>query len=66
MYRRQRGGGLWRACALSVALALSTAQVVRAEEIRSELAARLTPAQQRAYVAYRTARTKFEREHRDY
>ena len=63
---KQRGGGLSRACALSVALALSTAQVVRAEEIQPDLAARLTPSQQSAYVAYRTARSKFEREHRTY
>ena len=64
----QRGAGLLVACALGVAAAaLSTMpQVARAEEIQPDLAARLTPAQQRAYVAYRTARSKFEREHRAY
>ena len=64
----QRGAGLLVACALGVAAAaLSTIpQVARAEEIQPDLAARLTPAQQRAYVAHRTARNKFEREHSAY
>ena len=63
----QRGAGILIACALGVAAVLSTMpQVARAEEIQPDLAARLTPAQQGAYVAYRTARSKFEREHRAY
>jgi hypothetical protein len=63
----QRGAGLLIACALGVAAFVSTTpQVVRAEEIQPDLAVRLTPAQQRAYIAYRTARGKFEREHSAY
>lgn len=37
-----------------------------AEEISPDLASRLSPAQQSAYVAYRTARSKFDREHSAY
>lgn len=37
-----------------------------AAEIAPELAERLTPAQQRTYIAYRAARTAFERGHRAY
>ena len=63
----QRGAFLLIACALGVAATLSMMpQVARAEEIQPDLAARLTPVQQRAYVAYRTASSKFEREHRAY
>jgi hypothetical protein len=40
--------------------------VATAEEIAPDLAERLTPAQQRAYLAYRAARTKFDRENRVY
>ena len=38
----------------------------RATEISAELAARLTPAQQRTYLAYRDARAGFEQAHRAY
>ena len=41
-------------------------RVAAAEEIAEDLAARLTPAQQRAYLAYRAGRTKFDRETRAY
>ena len=38
----------------------------KAEAIGAELAARLTPAQQEVYLAYRTARGSYDREHRTY
>lgn len=67
MNARQRGAGLLVACALGVAAAISSIpHGARAEEIQPDLAARLTPAQQRTYAAYRTARSNFEREHRAY
>jgi hypothetical protein len=60
-------GKLLHACALAPALAmLAPAHAVEAQEIGRDLAARLTPAQQQAYLAYRTARGEFEREHRVY
>lgn len=63
----QRGAGILIACALGVAATISSIpHVAHAEEIQPDLAARLTPTQQRTYVAYRTARSKFEREHRAY
>jgi hypothetical protein len=49
------------ACAM-----LSPAHAAQAQEVGGDLAARLTPAQQQAYLAYRLARSKFEREHRTY
>jgi hypothetical protein len=49
-----------------VLLALSAAGTANATEIKAELAARLTPAQQRTYLAYREARDAFERAHRTY
>ena len=53
--------------ALVLALALlPPAHAAQAQEIATDLAARLTPAQQQAYLAHRIARSKFEREHRDY
>lgn len=56
-----------RALALGLALVVTAfTHSATAEEISSDLASRLTPAQQRAYVAYRTARSKFDREHREY
>jgi hypothetical protein len=60
-----------RVAAVLIAGALGLAQIILpnvagAEEIAEDLAARLTPAQQRAYIAYRTARTKFDRESRTY
>jgi hypothetical protein len=42
------------------------AGAARATEISAELAARLTPAQQRTYLAYRDARAGFEQAHRTY
>jgi hypothetical protein len=45
---------------------LSPAYAAQAQEVGGDLAARLTPAQQQAYLAYRLARSKFEREHRTY
>jgi hypothetical protein len=61
--RRQAAGfGTW---VLGAALALALATPVAAtQELPGDLASRLTPAQQRAYLDYRTARTKFERETR--
>lgn len=53
------------ALALVFAL-LPAAHAVQAQEIGADLAARLTPAQQQTYLAYRQARTKFEREHGAY
>jgi len=63
-----RGARLGRAWAFGLALlALATiGHVANAEEIGADLAARLTPDQQRAYLAYRTARSKFDREHQTY
>ena len=53
--------------ALGLACAvLSPAYAAQAQEVGGDLAARLTPAQQQAYLAYRLARSKFEREHRTY
>lgn len=40
--------------------------VARAAEINAELAARLTPPQQRAYLAYREARSVFDKAHQAY
>lgn len=55
------------ACALGLALAMAPLpRAVGAEEVGPDLASRLNPAQQRAYVAYRIARSQFEREHRAY
>lgn len=55
------------ACALGLGLALVlTAPVAATQDLPQDLAARLTPAQQRAYVAYRTARGAFDRESRKY
>jgi hypothetical protein len=54
------------ALALLVAGLAAAASTSRAEEIGPDLAARLTPAQQQVYVAYRTARAKYERELRTY
>jgi hypothetical protein len=65
MVVRPRGAGWLGACALAVAL-LAPTRVAGAEEIPADLASRLTPAQQRAYAAYRTARHKFDRESRIY
>ena len=63
----QRLATLLSACALGLALALSMiTHEAKAEEIGPDLAARLTPTQQRAYIAYRTSRSKFEREHSTY
>jgi hypothetical protein len=62
-----RRAGFLSVCTLAIAAALSTtAHVAYAEEVQPDLAARLTPAQQRAYIAYRTARSKFQREHSAY
>jgi hypothetical protein len=58
---------LKHALGFAVALALTTFSCqATTEEIGADLAARLTPEQQRAYLAYRTARAKFEREHSAY
>jgi len=63
----RRVATLRRAWGFCLALALSTiAHVAAAQEIGADLAARLTPDQQRAYIAYRTARSKFDREHHVY
>lgn len=52
---------------LAVALALMTLSCqASTEEISPDLAARLTPEQQRSYIAYRTARARFQREHDTY
>jgi len=67
MVSGSRKATLRRAWGLCLALVLSTiAHVAAAEEIGADLASRLTPDQQRAYTAYRTARSKFDREHRAY
>ncbi|MBX9590021.1 MAG: hypothetical protein K2X43_12000 [Hyphomonadaceae bacterium] len=67
--RAARLMGTW-ALGLSLGLSLGLTAIVPGasteEDIASDLASRLTPAQQRAYVAYRTARSKFDREHRVY
>jgi len=56
-----------KALTLGLALVASAlAPAALAETISPDLASRLTPAQQSAYVAYRTARSKFDREHRAY
>ena len=52
---------------LGLALAvLAFPHAARAEEVAPDLAAKLTPAQQRVYLAYRAARSQFEIEHRAY
>jgi hypothetical protein len=67
MASRSRKSRLCCAFGLGLSLALSAAaQSATAQEIDADLAARLTPDQQRAYVAYRAARAKFAREHRIY
>lgn len=56
-----------RVSALGAALfVLPSIGVASAAEIGEELAARLTPAQQRAYSAYRAARAQYEGSHRAY
>lgn len=56
-----------RALALGLALVASAlTPAAMAEEISADLASRLSPAQQNAYVAYRIARKKFDREHSAY
>jgi hypothetical protein len=58
---------LFCAGVLAVALLAGPAiKVANATEISAELAARLTPAQQRTYLAYREARDGFDRAHRTY
>src|SRR5262245_23440672 len=57
----------FRACVLGLALALVPMPApAGAEEVAPDLAAKLTPEQQRVYLAYRTARSQFEKEHRVY
>ena len=58
-------GRAW-AFGLALLALATTGHVANAEEIGADLAARLTPDQQRAYIAYRTARSKFDREHQTY
>lgn len=61
------GARFRRALGLAIALVFSTFSLeAGAGEISADLAARFSPDQQRAYVAYRTARTRFEREHNSY
>lgn len=56
-----------RALALGLVLIVTAlTHAATAEEISPDLASRLTPAQQRAYVAYRTTRGKFDRTYRTY
>ncbi len=63
--KRQAAG--FSAWVLSLALVLAFATPVAAtQELPDDLAARLNPAQQGAYIAYRTARGKFDRETRAY
>jgi hypothetical protein len=65
--KRTRVAAVCCAVALALALPLPTiADVATAEEIPADLASRLTPEQQRAYLAYRAARAQFAREHRVY
>lgn len=67
MISNRRASAPLRALALGLVLVVSTlASTATAEEIGPDLASRLTPTQQRTYVAYRTARSKFDREHRTY
>ncbi len=68
MNSETRGARLGRAWALGLALLAlaTTGHIATAEEIGADLAARLTPDQQRAYIAYRAARSKFDREHQTY
>jgi hypothetical protein len=55
------------ACVLGLALALMlTNPVAATQDLPGDLAARLTPVQQRAYVDYRTARSAFDRDTRTY
>ncbi len=55
------------ACVLGLALALAlTAPVAATQDLPEDLAARLTPAQQRAYIDYRAARGAFDRDTRTY
>jgi hypothetical protein len=61
-----RATRLLGASALGLALAVLHPHAVRAEEVAPDLAAKLTPAQQRVYLAYRAARSQFEIEHRAY
>jgi hypothetical protein len=54
---------LWLGAAIAL---LPMPGIASAAEIGRDLAARLTPAQQRLYVAYREARARYAREHRAY
>jgi hypothetical protein len=62
--RQAAGFGTW-VPGLVLVLALAT-PVAATQELPDDLAARLTPAQQRTYIDYRAARTKFDRETRAY
>ena len=72
MTRQRRTANLRCLLALGAALAAlpaataATAQVSAAQKIGPDLAARLTPAQQRTYLDYLAARSGYEREHRAY
>ena len=55
------------ACVLGLALALAlTAPAAATQDLPEDIAARLTPAQQRAYIDYRAARGTFDRDTRSY
>ena len=62
----------WKRCARTVALCAAASGVwlwpcdARAQEIATDLAAKLTPAQRATYLAYTKARTQFDRVHRAY
>ncbi len=62
--RQAAGFSVW-VLGLALVLALIT-PVAATQELPDDLAARLSPAQQGAYIAYRTARSKFDRETRAY
>ena len=65
--------GRWAAGALVVLTWITLVAVVQQaaakgpeDGLPAELAERLTPAQQKTYLAYRAARDAYEREHRAY